>query len=335
MSFKFPSFNFQSIQESLPTVDLENISKSIQNVNVQQYSDQFSKAVQPFASKTGELISTQLQQVQQLASTHINNANVEVSELPADYLELEKNCDLLLKLYTDLIQFTNDTYHKTSYDYPPGNTSLNKLREANVGGLIGNKFTQLRNATSPEEFEKAILASAPEDTAHGVVLPKTLFHQLSLLTQSHSDASTPISIAFTKLSVVYKAIGDSRLEQDEIIMKQLNAELVKILNEEFIKVTELRKRVYASRLQFDLIRSEIDQEAEEENEELIAREDELVNATEAAVTEMKKLLKPSKNLNLLKIFVNAQRDFFEESAKKLAEVSKELEKIEIEDDDDE
>ncbi|CAH2350887.1 protein Gvp36p [[Candida] railenensis] len=344
MSFKFPSFNFQSIQESLPSVD--NITKSISNVNVQQYSDSLKDSIQPFASKTSQLISTQLHQVQQLAATHYNNSNVEVSELPADYLELEKNCDLLLKLYTDLIQITNDTYLKTSYDYPPGNNSLNRIRDANVGGLIGNKFTQLRNASSPQELEKILLgsqeqtdsAAAPAaEATTATEFPKTLFHQLALISSTHSKElnPSPLSIALDKLSVAYKAIGDSRLEQDEAIKTQLNSQLIHILNEEFIKVTELRKRVYASRSQFDLIRSEIDAETEDDNEELIAREDELVNATESAVTEMKKLLKPSRNINLLKVFVNAQKEFFQAAAKKLETISADLDKIEFEEEDDE
>lgn len=341
MSFKFPSFNFQSIQESLPSVD--NITKSISNVNVQQYSDLLKDSIQPFASKTSQLISTQLYQVQQLAATHYNS-NVEVSELPADYLELEKNCDLLLKLYSDLIQITNDTYLKTSYDYPPGNNSLNRIRDANVGGLIGNKFTQLRNASSPQELEKILLGSQEQSDAAPTAeattateFPKTLFHQLALISSTHSKElnPSPLSIALDKLSVAYKAVGDSRLEQDEAIKTQLNSQLIHILNEEFIKVTELRKRVYASRLQFDLIRSEIDAETEDDNEELIAREDELVSATEAAVTEMKKLLKPSRNINLLKVFVNAQKEFFQAAAKKLETISADLDKIEFEEEDDE
>ena len=62
-----------------------------------------------------------------------------------------------MKLYTDLIQTTNETYGKVSYDYPPGNYAINKIKDANVSGLIGQKFNQLKNVSSPQELEKVLL----------------------------------------------------------------------------------------------------------------------------------------------------------------------------------
>lgn len=376
MSFKFPSFNLQSIQDSLAKVDLENITKSISNVHpgktVQSYSDQLKESIQPFTEKTTQLISSQLQQVQQLAATH-TNSNIEISELPADYLELENHCDLLLQLYTDLIQFSNDTYGKVSYDYPPGNNALSKIRDANVGSIIGNKFTQLKNVSSPQELENLLLgggSSSAESKSEADLdstiaesndehvdiqlvsakLPKTLFGQLSQITLKHGEelknSSDSLSFSLLQISSTYLEIANARLDQDTKIMKQLNQQLVSILNEQFIKVNELRKKVYAVRLEFDYIRSlpsttnssanETEQTPveDEENEELIAKEDELVSATEVAVTEMKKLIKPSKNINLLKVFVSAQKEWFDLSSKKLGSLLDGLDKVEINDDDD-
>ena len=42
---------------------------------------------------------------------------------------------------------------------------------------------------------------------------------------------------------------------------------------------------------------------------------------------MKKLLKPSKNIDLLKVLVAAQKDYFEVGAKKLKELLDNLDKI--------
>lgn len=348
MSFKFPSFSLQALQDSLPSVDLENITKSLSNANasktVQQYLDQFKHSIEPFASKTGQLLLQQLHQVQQLAATHINNANIEVSELPHEYLELEQNCDKLLKFYTALTHFINDTYAQTAYDYPPGNTSLSKIRDANVGGLLGSKFSQLRNALSPQELEKILLGQTPPKDSEGTsesepsdapaAIPRTLFHQLSALSASNADdlRPLPLATALGHLGIAYKQVGEGRLHQDHIIIEKLNSALVRILDEEFVKVTELRKRVYAARVQFDVARAGIDQDTEDENEGLIAKEDELVNATELAVTAMKRLLRPADNVSLLKVFVAAQREYFETAATRLAAAAKELDQIELEDD---
>ncbi|CAX45396.1 conserved hypothetical protein [Candida dubliniensis CD36] len=332
MSFKFPSFDFKSIQESLPTVDQvkESFTKT---------SDQLSKSIQPYTSKTTQLISEQLKHLEHLANNTADN--IDVSELPQEYLQLESNCDLLLKLYTDLIQTTNETYGKVSYDYPPGNYAINKIKDANVSGLIGQKFNQLKNVSSPQELEKVLLGQdvdVESKDESGVVsiqptspqLPKTLFGHLSEICSKHSDelksSEHPLSFALLQVSSTYQEIAVARLDQDKKIMSELNAELIKTLNESFIKVNELRKKVYSTRGEFDLLRSKYEK-SDPENEDLIAKEDGFVSATEVAVLEMKKLLKPSKNIDLLKVLVAAQKDYFEVGAKKLKELLDNLNKI--------
>ncbi|ODV81340.1 uncharacterized protein CANTADRAFT_45485 [Suhomyces tanzawaensis NRRL Y-17324] len=341
MSFNFPKFSLQSLQDSLPSVDL--VKESFSKVNTTKTVDLFKESLQPFTSKTTQLISSQLHQVQQLASLNVAS-NIEISELPADYLELETNCDLLLKLYTDLIVVTDNTYAKVSYDYPPGNYALTKLKDANVGGIIGSKFQQLRNVSSPQELEKILLGSSDdqqEDThvqTTSAAIPRTLYGQLSVISQKHSDelkaSDNALSLALLQVSSAYHEIAAARLDQDKHIMDEFNAKLVAILNDQFVKVNELRKRVYSTRSEFDVLRAKFSDEEEQENEELIAKEDELVSATEEAVLEMKKLLKPSKNVNLLKVFVKAQKEWLELSAKKLDAVLSSLDKIDFDEEDD-
>ncbi|SGZ47792.1 CIC11C00000003860 [Sungouiella intermedia] len=345
MSFKFPSFTLLSLQESLPKVDLESIQKSFQTLGkaVSQYSEHLKESLQPLTAKTQTLILSQLQQVQQLASA---NSHIEVSELPEEYLTLEANCDLLLNLFTELIHTTNDTYGTISYDYPPGNSAINKIKDANMGLMLANKFNQLKNVSTPQEMEKVLLGGSEEkksedDTVSAEVitaeLPKTLFgHFAAVASRSADDfakSSDPLSFALLQISSAYTEIATARLDQDKKIMTSLNHELVAILNEKFIKVNELRKRVYLARSDFDVARSKSSEDEEEENEELIAKEDELVSATEIAVEEMRKLLKPSQNVDLLKVLVTAQKEYFEAGAKKLAGLLTTLDKIEFKDDD--
>ncbi|RLV96201.1 Protein GVP36 [Spathaspora sp. JA1] len=340
MSFKFPSFDLKSIQDSLPTVD--QFKESFSKVNAGKTVEQFKESIQPFTAKTGQLIQEQLKQVQQLASS---NGDVEVSELPEEYLQLETNCDFLLKLYTDLIQYTDETYGKLSYDYPPGSYAINKIKDANVSGVISNKFNQLKNVSSPQELEKVLFNSSQDSTNENNVtvqptspdLVKTLYGQLSAIAIKHSEelktSENPLSFALLQVSSTYHEIAVARLDQDKKIMAGVNSELVSILNQQFIKVNELRKQVYYTRSQFDLLRAKY--EDDPENEDLIIKEDELVNATEVAVLEMKKFLRPSKNIDLLKIFITAQKEFFELNAKRLTELLSNLNKIPINGEDEE
>lgn len=344
MSFKFPSFNLLSLQESLPKVDMESIQKSFQTLGkaVSQYSEHLKESLQPLTAKTQTLILSQLQQVQQLAAA---NSNIEVSELPEEYLTLEANCDLLFKLFTDLIQSTNDTYGTISYDYPPGHSALNKIKDAHMGLMLANKFNQLKNVSTPQEMEKVLLGGSieetdkTEETASAQVITtdisKTLFgHFAEVASRSADDfanSNDSLAFALAQISSSYTEVATARLEQDKKVMAELNHELVTILNEKFITVNELRKRVYFARSDFDLARSKSSDVEDEENEELIAKEDELVGATELAVDEMRKLLKPSKNVDLLKILVTAQKEYFEAGAKKLAGLLSALDKIEFKD----
>lgn len=345
MSFKFPSFDLKSIQESLPTVD--QFKESLSKVNPSKTVEQIRDSIQPFASKTQQLINEQLHQVQALAS---NNSNVEVSELPQEYLQLENNCEILLKLYTDLIQTTNETYGQISNDYPPGNYTINKIKDAHVGDIIGNKFNQLKNVSTPQELEKILLGETDDDSKNkegqndnnlsiqptSPDLPKTLYGHLSALTakyseelQKDSDLSA-LGLALLRTSSTYHEVGLARLHQDKSILT-LNHELVEILNQQFIKVNELRKKVYFTRSQFDQLRSKYES-SDPENEELTQKEDELVSATELAVIEMKTLLKPSKNIDLLKVLVKAQKEYFELGAKKLDRLMTELDEVQPEKD---
>lgn len=323
-------------------MDMESISKSFQSLGkaVSEYSEHLKESIQPLTSKTQSLISAQLQQVQQLASTH-SDTNIEVSDLPEDYLVLEKNCDLLLKLYTDLIQYTNSTFGTLSYDYPPGNSALNKIKDAHVGLLLSSKFNQLKNVSTPQEMENILLGTKELETVETEVvtleLPKTLYGKLSeIATKASSDFNEtcePLSFALLQISSAYVQIATARLDQDKKIMSELNHALVQILNEQFIKVTELRKRVYGARLDFDLLRSQTGED--EENEELIAKEDDLVSSIEVAVVEMRRLVRPSKNIDLLKVFVTVQRDYFEAASKSLTGLLADLDKISISDEDEE
>lgn len=343
MSFKFPGFNLQAIQDSISKVDLEAISKSIQNLNpgkaVSEYSEHFMESIQPLTTKTQQLISTQVSQIQQLAAAN-HGSNVEISELPEDYILLEKNCDTLLLLFTDLIHYTNETYGTVSYDYPPGNSAISKLKEANVGLILSTKFNQLKSVSTPDDMEKILMGQSVDKSEEDKVqiqvtpatLPKTLYGRLAQITSEHSrelsESGSPLGFALLQASSTYLEIASARLDQDQTIMTGLNSRLVAILNDLFIKVNELRKKVYAARAEFDVYRAQSKDDSKSDDNKLIEKEDDFVSAIEVAVVEMRKLLTPSLNINLLKVFAQAQKEYFDFSSYKLGSLIAELNKVE-------
>lgn len=326
----FPSFNLESIQNSLPTMEL-----------VKELFNKATKDIQPFAERTGQMINSQVAQLQQLATEA--TAGGEVSELPSDYLELERQCDALLKLYQELIAFDNDTYAQVSYDYPPGNYAITKLKEANVGGAILNKFNQLKNVSSPQELERILLGGQdpqltpkPDEQVHiqQVVIPKTLYGHLATIAQENTEElqklDSAIALVLMQMLSSYTEVALARLDQDKKI-NEISHQLVQVLNHQFILVNELRKKVYAARSEFDTLRAK--HAEDEENEELIAKEDNLVLATEVAVVEMKRLLHPLKNVDLLTLLMEAQLEYHQQAAKKLQLLLELVKNINIKDDD--
>lgn len=323
------SFNFlQSISDSIPT--LNQLKETVNKVNKEQF--------EPLANKVSNQISL-------ININNITNSNIQVSELPPDYLQLEKNCDLLRKLYDDLVSFNSDTYVKVSYDYPPASTL-----SSNVSDLFTTKINIIKNAKSPQDLEKVFVgdkgkgedkeggdSAVDESSAAGTsaVFSRTLYGKLAQIAKIHSEelksTSSPISQALAQISETNNKITSSRLNQDKIIVKDFNSVLVSTINEEFSKVNLARKNVYLKRSDFDYLKSI--SKNDEENEELIAKEDDLVSATESAVAEMKKLINPSKNLNLLKVLLQAQQEFHESAASKLKALTESIDKIEIDEED--
>lgn len=313
MSFTF----FQSLLESL---DLDGIAKSLQSSTktVLEYLELLKESLQPLTAKTQQLLLAQLQLG-------------EVSELPKEYTDLEAACDTMLKLYTDLVGYTA-TFATVSYDYPPGNLALARLQNTNVSLALASKFTQLRNLSTPQEMEKALFELV-EPTVVTDQLPKTLYGRLAEICSQHSaelqEAQGALLLVLMQVSSAYVEVATARLAQDKAVAA-LNAALVAALNEQFLRVNEMRKRVYSARADFDAARTQ----SHEDDEALIAKEDALVSATEVAVVEMRRLLRPSRNVDLLKVLVAAQRDFFDAGARKLAALSALLDQLELKEESD-
>ena len=126
------------------------------------------------------------------------------------------------------------------------------------------KIQSIKNVSSPQELEKVLLGQDTKDGQQveeeeeeedddtvkiqptSPQLPKTLYGHLADVCLKNSEelksSENPLSFALLQVSSAYQEIAVARLDQDKQIMAGLNSELVKTLNESFIKVNELRKR---------------------------------------------------------------------------------------------
>lgn len=316
MSFKFPDLS--SLQQQLQQTSqqftlqlqtgLEQVSKELSSLN---------DNLQPFFKRTTRLAQEKLGGID------------DISELPHEYIELEKKVDNLKKIYQKILDIT-EQYLVESYDYPP------HLREniQDVTKSFTEKLQSLSQATTTAELE-AILISSGEKP-----IPKTFHHQFGKALASvkliDDDALTKLLAAVSEIEF---KIGDARLSQDREIIVEFNNKIKELLSTQFTVTNNYRKNVENARITFDVLRSE--SKGYEENSvpeslqgKLDLAEDDLVNATEIAVESMKKLISPVEPVTLLKAYNKIQLNYYKNVVSLLTELDTSLGEISLDDEDD-
>lgn len=262
----------------------------------------------------------------------------DISELPKEYIELERKVDALRVFYKKTLSITQQ-YEIESYDYPPN------LKESifDVTKTVTEKFHGLSQATTTAEAE-AVLTSSSEEKHY----PKTFAHSFSKVcagnreTLISANVSSSLVDALIQVSEMQFKVGDERLEQDKLIITQVNGKLAQLLNTQFKQTDSLRSKVEDSRLNFDYLRSEIKAATKGDdtveipeplNQKLEESEDDLVNATELAVESMKKLISPVESINVLKVLTRIQLNYHQNVAAELSTLAEKLDGLPVEDED--
>ncbi|RFU73575.1 bar domain [Trichoderma arundinaceum] len=298
------------------------------------FSD-FSAQITPFASRTFQFTKEQLGQAD------------DRTQLPADYIDLEKKVDALKQAHQKMLAVTSQ-YTTEAYDYPPN------IKETfqDLGRTVSEKVSLLSSATSTAEAQAALVAPASAKPQ-----PKTFNHAISraslsssqLLHQHHTGAGEdPLATALEKYALAMERVGDARLAQDSQIQSRFLAGWNTTLNTNLTFATRARKNVENSRLTLDAVkarvkgttfklgghsRTERPDEAElssDAQEEIEKAEDEFVTQTEEAVGVMKNVLDTPEPLRNLAELVAAQMEYHKKAYEVLSELAPVLETLQTE-----
>ncbi|ORY82617.1 BAR domain-containing family protein [Protomyces lactucae-debilis] len=267
-----------------------------------------SSKVTPFAQRAQQFVSEQV-------------SNVPKTELPEEYLDLEKKVDALKGAHVKLLAVTQ-TYSRENYDYPTN------LREtgAELFTSISQKANDLAAAQSTAEAQTAITKPAPKGA------PKTLSHALGRAAMSgaeglgvtHSTDNT-LGAALQTVALASEQVGEARLAQDSRINSEVNAGLSTTLNTTLQFATRARKTVYSTRLSLDAAKTAAKNarpdKADAARIEVERAEDEFVAAVEEATTVMKSCLESAEPLRNLQDLVAAQAAFHKRAAEILEEAA--------------
>ncbi|QSL65373.1 hypothetical protein MERGE_002683 [Pneumocystis wakefieldiae] len=195
--------------------------EAFKNLHTINFNKPFS-SISPFAKRTAQLVRQTIGTADSL------------TELPEEYLELERYIDQLKSVYSKLLSITS-TFDSESYDYPAN------LREtfSEFSKSIQEKVQNLATAHSATEVQAAFL----KPTSKGA--PKTLPHALSRTAISCSeclDESNPLKDVLITYAEAQDKIGNSRLKQDARISSSFNEYLASNLSTISIHLNHLQKR---------------------------------------------------------------------------------------------
>ena len=241
------------------------------------------------------------------------------TQLPPEYVDLEKRIDALKQVHQKLLQVTyviqnisssflqahrsdeprSSQYSNEAYDYPPN------IRESfnDLGRTISEKVHLLSSATSPSEAQAALTAppsAKPQPKTFPHAIARASLAGSQLLTQHNPDgADDPFATALEKYALASEKVGEARLAQDAQIQTRFLAGWNTTLNTNLMFATRARRQVENARLSLDATKAKAkagggrgmnpdDESVDEEARAAVERkEDEFVAQTEEAVGVMK------------------------------------------------
>lgn len=259
----------------------------------------------------------------------LGNAS-DVTELPEEYLDLERRVDALRAVHQKLLGVTS-VYENESYDYPPN------LKESfvDLSRTISEKVTTLTHAQSASEAQ-SILTSPGKNKE-----PKTLNHALGRAAlagsnelSSSTSASQSLGAGLQKFAVAEEKIGDARISQDQLIVSRFNSAFATTLNTSINIAMKARKNVHNARLTLDAAKATAKTAKPEKQAqariEVEHAEDDFVVATEEAVSVMKNVLDTPEPLRNLTELITAQLAFYKAGAEVLGQLLPEIEQLQSE-----
>ncbi|KAF2996674.1 hypothetical protein E8E13_004293 [Curvularia kusanoi] len=302
---------------------------------ISAFGKSFGASFTPFAARTQQYVKEQLGQAE------------DKTQLPPDYIELEKRVDALRKVHTTMLQVTSQ-YSNEAYDYPAN------LRESfnDLGRTVSEKVNLLSSATSPAEAQAALTAppsAKPQPKTFSHAVARAALNSSHMLTAEQSNSSEdPLATALEKYAIASEKVGEARLAQDAQIQSRFLAGWSTTLNTNIQFATRARKQVENSRLSLDATKANAkggaftlpgqarqashgeDDLSEEARAKIEQAEDEFVGQTEEAVGVMKNVLDTPEPLRNLAELIAAQLEYHKKAYEILSELAPVVDQLQVE-----
>ncbi|POY73887.1 hypothetical protein BMF94_3057 [Rhodotorula taiwanensis] len=241
----------------------------------------------------------------------------DVTELPQEYLDLERRVDGLRSAHVKLLRVAKA--FEGHYDYP---VNLGESASEIGGSLAHNLSAWAATATKGTHLPQ------PQKPSE---VQKTLPHALSRAAASGAVEVGPGRLAnvLKTYAVTQDKVGTARTRMDDDISKNFLQPWSATLNSSIQASMKARQNVKSARLALDATRAQAKNATgarlESSRMEIEAAEEKLVDATEQAINLMRQVLEnpePIKNLHALLV---AQQQFYAEASEAISSVLGEVE----------
>lgn len=285
-------------------------------------NQKFQELSTAVSQKTQELstnIPSLTQSTQRLVQERLGQVT-DISQLPQEYLELERKVDTIKLIYEHFLNVTA-IYENESYDYPKYVTeSVNDFSK-----IVAHKVQELSHASSASEAQNILITPGPAKE------PRTLNYALSKVSLISSEYlnhigdhdESQLASILLKYSDVQAKVAQARLQQDTLIQTKFNKQLRDNLEHNIKKAQKARKDVEYKRLQYDVARSKLAQAKPEKEAslrvEMETLEDQFAQATEDATVVMQEVLSCANFSQEVRELASAQLSYHQSSAKLLEE----------------
>ncbi|ORY45229.1 hypothetical protein BCR33DRAFT_697342 [Rhizoclosmatium globosum] len=255
----------------------------------------------------------------QFVKEQTSKGNVDVTELPPKFRELEDKVDKIKTLHESFLKLSVN-YTKKHYDYQP---------------VFAEQAKDLASSVSAG-WTTLITGSSPTGPNPNTETPPSLAHaycKAAKTVAAEMNPQEPITVALNKFGDTQEVIGEARLKMDDTIVEKFHKPYTTTLNQLIAHASKARRNVHMARLNYDAARHKMKTvkpgSEEGARAEMEATEDAFVAAVDDAMSKMTLVVESPEPLRGLSDLVAAQLKYFKEAHEALAALSPEIDELQV------
>lgn len=271
----------------------------------------------PFAQR----VSKSFTQAKQWSEEKLGTA-LDVTELPADYVELEKKVDAINNLHIQMVKVTkNYSASQGDINLPESLQGISK----SLASTFQNASQAMGSTTSPT-LSSASTSAEPKTIYNAFA--KTAFEGAGVLGTEDSFGTV-----LMKFGSVEDKIGDNKSRMNQEVQNRVVSPMNATLNSSIQLAMKARRNVQALRLELDGLRSRYKnvkpERSAQAKKEIDDAEEALVLAVDESSELMRNVIDNPEPLRNIAELVAAQMDFYKESYELLADIAPEIDEIQV------